>query len=190
MGAFYTNFCVRSDDPQAIGGLLKAEGRAALVSPSIGGWVVVFDQACESQEIDELQRLGELLSVKTGSVVFSALNHDDSVLLLDIFDRGQPVDTYNSCPNYFDEEGAEEPEGGDANAVCRAVGLPEAASALEAVLHASNESDEYFMATDRHAGVVETLGLPGLSVGTGYTYAMEDPEMLEGVTFGDLLEIG
>jgi hypothetical protein len=63
----------------------------------------------------------------------------DDILLYFLAEGGEVVDPYNSMPAYFgDEAGGLTPSGGDAERLCRAFGVPEAAEDVHAVLHSPN----------------------------------------------------
>lgn len=177
MGSFYTNLTVRCDDQERVTGVLRSLGRSAFISPAMDGMVVVYDEACEEQDPEELASLAADLSGELGAGVLGALNHDDDVLILFAAQGGEVVDTYNSCPAFFTGEGSESPEGGDARVIAQAVSPNADTKALEAALR----DEELFLATERHEAIVQALGLPGVSVGFGFSY-LEEGEFPEGLS--------
>ena len=98
MGAFFTNVQVRAGtaalDPllEALRAGADADGidefeagnepdRTILVlPPDEGGWVAIYDQRTESQEMEPLEALGKLASKALGVPAFSVLVHDSDVL--------------------------------------------------------------------------------------------------------------
>jgi hypothetical protein len=155
MGAFYTSVTVRHADPDAVIAVLGKLGRDAFVTPAHNGAVVVFDARTESQDAKDIDPLAGPISKRLRCAVLFVLNHDDDFLYCALFERGRLIDEYNSRPGYFD--GTEQKaSGGDARKLAAAFGVPDRADRLEPLLHAG----EYTFQTERHAGVVQLLGLP------------------------------
>ncbi len=179
MGSFYVNYTVRSGDQAAVVKSLK--GRSAYVTPVKDGAVVVTDEAAETQEIDAVREVGELLSTSLKTQVLAVLNHDDDMLWVGLFDKGRLTDEYNSSPDYF-EGGTSPPTGGDARKLCTAFGRGDREKELDAVL----KKKDYVFANERHADLVQALGLPDFAVGCGFKY-LEEGELPEGLSDGDLL---
>jgi hypothetical protein len=87
--------------------------------------------------------------------------HDDDILIYTLYVNGREVDTYNSCPGFFDD-GDTTPVGGDATVLAAAFGKPEEQSTLEKILRfdamADSEEEQYIFASERLYDLVETLG--------------------------------
>jgi hypothetical protein len=125
--------------------------------------------------------------VKDGALVVT-VNHDDDMLWYGLFDKGRLTDEYNSWPDYF-EHGTSPPTGGDARKLCAAFGRGGKEKEVETVLReASREEDGYVFAMERHADLVQALGLPAFAVGCGFNY-VEEGELPEGLSEGDLVKI-
>lgn len=73
----------------------------ALVSDAEAGWVSVYDEASESQNENELERLAKELSSKVATEVFAFLLHDSDVFIYLLYRKGKLVDRFNSHPDYF-----------------------------------------------------------------------------------------
>src|SRR5918992_1575890 len=181
MGSFYVNYTVRSDDQAAA--LRSLKGRSAYVTRVKDGALVVTDKQAESQDADAIREVGELLSTGLKTQVLAVLNHDDDMLWYGLFDNGRLTDEYNSSPDYFDG-GEGPPTGGDARKLCAAFGRAGSESKVESVL----QKQDYVVAMERHADLVEALGLPAFAVGCGFTY-VEEGELPEGLAAGDLLQV-
>lgn len=169
MGSFYTNVTLRGPAQEEV--LAHLADRPAYVSRTSGGFTVVLDEASEMQDLDDLLGVTASLSARFDCPALAALNHDDSVLYLSLFEHGEQVDQYNSCPEFDDEDGdgdSSGPAGGDAARWVAAFGGD--AGALE---HALRDT-AFVMATERHAAVVAALGMPAFAVGTGYNYVEAD----------------
>jgi hypothetical protein len=181
MGSFYVNYTVRSGDQAGVAKALK--GRNAFVTPVKDGALVVTDEAAETQDVDAVREAGELLSTGLKTQVLAVLNHDDDMLWYGLFDNGRLTDEYNSAPAYF-EGGDDPPSGGDARKLCAAFGRAGREKDLDAVL----KKTDYPVAMERHADLVEALGLPAFAVGCGFTY-IEEGELPEGLAADELLRV-
>jgi hypothetical protein len=164
MGAFYTNFVLKGASPEAAQKLLA--GRNAVVAADQSGFVVVADEEAEDQDEELLNDLAAFLSEELACVVMAVLNHDDSVFMYALYDRGKRKDSYNSSPSYFDDEGPSQPSGGDAAALCQAFGCA-AKDEVTKVLTAPSGED-YVFENERHADLARLLGHPEWSVCFGF----------------------
>jgi hypothetical protein len=93
-------------------------------------------------------------------------NHDDDVLIMECYENGRGVDSYNSRPDCFTSLGGTRagPVGGDPAVLARLCGGGDT-SAVDAVLRG-----DYVLEILRHQELVQALDLPAASVGMGYTY--------------------
>jgi hypothetical protein len=187
MGNFYTNYTVRGPSQQAVAVALT--GRSAIVTPQQDGCVVVFDEQSDEQNMEVLTELAQHLSGQLRCPVLVVLNHDDDILWYQLHVGGEPVDSYDSSPSYFDADAApSEPEGGDAQKLCAAFGSTNVAE-VESILRKSTfDEGGYTFAVERHADLARALGLPGFAVGGGYSY-VSDGEIPEGLADADLLRV-
>ncbi|MGE0786370.1 MAG: hypothetical protein AB7S26_11935 [Sandaracinaceae bacterium] len=202
MGSFFTNVQVHlGDGPRdALLHAITADAKDAdlvedpadadrtvlVLPPDAGGWVTIYDQRTESQDLDALSHLAALASSATGAPSIAVLVHDSSVLELGLFAEGQRVDRYNSFPDYFDPP----PEGDDADGAPRAdeteaSGHPERWSAQlgadEDALRAAWQRDALF-AEDILRRTCEAVGCDVARARTGYRYAIEERALPEGTT--------
>ncbi len=193
MGNFYTNITLRSHQARIIE-LLEREERTAYVTPTVSGCTVVCDHESDEQDTDVLQELAALLSRELSCVAFAVLNHDDDVLLYWLYENGHLTDQYDSTPNYFSENENEDalPSGGDAYRLCHAFGVMQNVAEVEDVLRTPSfsEDEHYLFAIERHADLVEALGVPLFSVGLGYTYIEEEYDLPEGLERDALRKVG
>lgn len=191
MGNFYTNFTVRSADRDAVIVALGNMGRVAYVAPVDNGNTVVYDRQSDEQDLSAIEQVGTRLSLELNAPVLAILNHDDDILCYWLFQSGQLVDEYNSCPSCF-HEASEEPSGPtkcDAQKLCDAFGCPQNADRVEAILQKSSfDDDGYVFEVDRHSDLVNALALSDYAVGMGYDY-IEDGELPEGLKQDDLVHI-
>lgn len=165
MGAFYTNITLKGPEQAEVVAALR--GRKAFVSPQEYNCVVVFDEMTEEQDPAVLASVTASLSHQLGCPALAMLNHDDDMLVYQLYDRGILQDEYNSMPDYFDDV-PECARGGDAMKLIEVFGAGDLGT-LERIL----VSDEYTFATERHQALASALGLPLCAVGFGYNYLID-----------------
>ena len=185
MGSFYTNITLRTDRHDDVVAALDELHRDAYVSQPQSGCIVVCDKESEEQDIEVLTKLAASLSARLRCAALAVLNHDDDLLVYLLHDNGRLVDEYNSSPGYFESGPGDPPEGGDASKLCRAFGVANT-SGVEEVLHMANgggSGEGYIFQVERHQALAEALGLPGISVQTGYNY-IEEGELPEDADAG------
>ena len=186
MGLFYTNFIVKSANQAAVAEALT--GRAAFISPSKDGYLVVYDKASEEQDFEIISELGMRLSQELNSPVLASLIHDGDIFFYELYENGELTDGYNSSPNYFDQEAEPAaPEGGDAKVLCAAFKTNNE-SEVSAILRKSTYDDDGLEAFERHQQLLQALRLPLAALGMGYNYLAEG-ELPEGISKDQLLEV-
>lgn len=187
MGNFYTNYTLKGPGQQAVAAALA--GRNTIVTPDLNGYVMVFDEQSDTQDMEIISGLAATLSEEFKCPVLAVLNHDDDILWFQLYENGELSDEYDSAPGYF--EGGEEPSvpsGGDAGRLCFIFGSGDV-EAVEAILRTSFMDEEgYAFALDRHADLVNALNLPELGVGQTYAgFGDPDFDYPEGLTAGDFV---
>lgn len=179
MGSFYVNVTLRGPSQEQVLKLLRRDRREAYVSPTRDGFTAVYDSEADSQDLEVLEELTRELSAELRCPAFAVLNHDDDILLYRLYEAGEKVDEYDSSPGYFSTEEPDdadgdklpEPAGGDGARLCERMAPGADREAVEAVLRAPIMGEGgYLFAADRHAALARALGLPGFTVGCGYTY--------------------
>jgi hypothetical protein len=185
MGGFYTNYTLRGPSQKAVASALA--GRKAIVSPESSGCVVAYDEASDDQDQEAIAALASHLSGSLNCPVLAVLDHDDDILWYQLYEDGRLTDEYDSTPGYFDSSaGPSAPAGGDAEGLCRAFGASEIAT-VEAVLRKSSfDDDGYAFAHERHADLVQALGLPEFAVLKAYA-SFERGEYPDGLTAEDMI---
>lgn len=108
MGNFYVNHTVRAEQGRVVE-LLNASKRTAFVSTTTSGPTVVFDKQCDDQDEAAIVELGRLLSAQLASPVLAVLNHDDDVFAYWLFENDTLLESYNSDPDYFNDDGDQDP---------------------------------------------------------------------------------
>lgn len=168
MGSFYTNVTAIGPSAPKVAKWLTKGGRRAFLA-SDDRCTVVFDAQAEAQDESNAVLARDLSAVFECPVVAVTV-HDDSVLLLEAFDRGSQVDRYNSSPGYFTWDGEGEPprpQGGNAIELLRLCGRGDLRR-LEDLLQG-----EFLFENERHRALIQELGLPIASHGVGYQYLAE-----------------
>jgi hypothetical protein len=186
MGNFYVSMTARGTEQDQVLTTLRKLGRKAFVLPTINGFTTFCDARAETQDPRAIEELAKEVSRDLGCPIFCVLNHDDDVLWYGLYRQGELLDEYNSSSGYVvGHLGALKTE--SAETLCKIMGIarPEVVARVEAVLRKSKGGDGYIFEVDRHAALVEAMGLPNTSVGTGYHY-LERGELPVGLAENDI----
>lgn len=178
MGNFYTNVVLRGPAEGAVYDFLRSEGWTAWVSPRApDGATVVYERACEEQDVDVLDELTSRLAREFGVQALGALVHDDDVLLLRLHApdgvRTRLAFAYDSSESWHR----------DVAVLARAFGAESRTAFLWWELHRPHLT--FVFEFRRHRRVLQLLGLPEWAVATGYTY-IENGELPEELVGGGL----
>lgn len=181
MGNFYVNMTAKGANQDDVLATLTKLGRKAFVFPMINGFTTFCDAEADMQESRVIDELARRTSRDLECPILCVLDHDDDVLWYGLYDRGELSDEYDSFPGYFEGQ-FNPPKGGNAAALCKLMGptIAETVVAVEAVLRKPHNEEGYVFEVDRHAALVEVLGLPSFSVGVGYRY-LERGELPNGL---------
>lgn len=119
MGLFCVSFHFRTDDEKSLSQpLAKRRVRNCRVLPAKNGWVSLYEEAASQQDDARIRKLAGQLSGDLKSPAIAFMVHDSDIACYWLFDAGQLLDEFNSCPGYFDgEESA--PTGGNAEVLAR-----------------------------------------------------------------------
>ena len=168
MGNFYTNIVLSDTNVDAVASMLEMLGRRAYAA-SEGKVTVVYDERCDEQDLDELERLSRTLSAKLNRTAIAFCNHDDGVLWYALVEQGKVTDRYNSSPGYFDgASGRDRPQGGDVRRLCAAFGAAARHQEVERLLRGTRST--VGLEVDRHVKLLEQLDLPASLAILGYSY--------------------
>jgi hypothetical protein len=185
MGNFYTNITVKGPSQQDLADFIQTQGRTAYVSNTIRGYTVIFDEKREEQDTRVLAELAAQLSSKLRCAALSVLNHDDDVLMYQLYENGKLLDNYDSCPDYFNTraKSPRPPQGGDLKKLADTFGVEYPVDEATSILR----RDDYAFAVDRHEELARTLGMPDFVAGLGYHYL--EQIMNEDEVFSEELDI-
>jgi hypothetical protein len=173
MGNFYANVALDTIDLDAVAGAIARLDRQAYVARDARA-TYVFDEQCDEQDLDELERLTTALSKDLQCVALGACNHDDDALVLLLAKAGALVDRYDSTPEFDGPPGP--PRGGDAARLSAAFGVPDKGGVVDALLRRRHE--DIGMEVDRHVELCQLLGLSEQMSVLGYRY-VERGELVE-----------
>ena len=181
MGNWYTNISVKGARQSDVIAALDELGRRALVTPDVGGWVVVYDQECDKFDLDVLESLALTLSTRLSCTALAAFNADDDILWLGVYENGKLSSRYTSKRDEF-EDGKEFPGLQDvADVLCRIFDKLEKRQQVRRILSRPHGilgllsfffriRFAYVTEVFRHGDLSEALGIPRASVGFGYRY--------------------
>lgn len=186
MGAFFTNYQVRSDSPEAVGDALRElVPSAAYVSPAAGGWVTVYDESSEDQDLDRLRQVAAHLSKMLSSLVMALLVHDSDVLVYLLYRDGQIIDEFSSAPGYPAVSGMDPQRWrGKADVLLPLCKPATPRGAIAAVL---DLSDSFVLAEQIAEELAELLGIERERATLGYNgfiegeHSLDDAERFVGI---------
>ena len=78
-----------------------ADRTVLVLPPDAGGFLAIYDEAGESQDVGALDALAATVSRAARGHAFSVLVHDSDVLRLGLYRSGERRDTFDSYPDYF-----------------------------------------------------------------------------------------
>jgi hypothetical protein len=115
MGLFCVNIHFRSTDDKALSAAVRNLGVSQFrVLPAKNGWTSLYEEEASHQDDGRVRELMDGLSgaLKVAAIAFMV--HDSDIACYWLYENGQLLDEYNSCPAYFDDDatGDEPPSGG------------------------------------------------------------------------------
>lgn len=183
MGNFYSNITIRDTRQAEIAQYLANRGYTTAVAPPLGDFTVVFVEISMAQNA---RSISAFLSRELGAPALAVGNADDDMLELDLYDSGK-LRTSLDIGSYDDDLVLPRPlkwlvkwianiiknrrrrfvtPRVMATELCASM-RPEAdRNVLESILTGKN----YKFEMERHAAIVELLGLPDTAIATGYEY--------------------
>ncbi len=112
MGLFCVNLHFRTTDDTALSAALRRQGITQFrVLPAKFGWTTLYEERASQQDERQIRYLGSTLSQDLKVAAIAFLVHDSDIACYWLFDKGQLLDEYNSCPDYFDENPPGDPPG-------------------------------------------------------------------------------
>jgi hypothetical protein len=179
MGNSYQNLTLRIGDRAAVATACEGIGVGAYVTPSRGGYTVVFPERGDAwgnpEEIGDVAgSLAQVLKCPALTVgVF-----DEDVTLVSMW-RGLERTFFYASSDGVDGSIAE---------LCGTMGRRWALPLVATVLYMPRPIP-YLFETMRHSHLAGALGLPSWAVGLGYRYIHRNGEAPPGLAFEDLLRV-
>ena len=104
MGLFCVNMHFRTTDDQALPEVLAWRGISNYrVLLAKNGWVSLYEQGASEQNEEWIRELTASLSRALSIAAIAFLVHDSDIACYWLYDGGELLDEYNSCPHYFDD---------------------------------------------------------------------------------------
>jgi hypothetical protein len=72
-----------------------------MVTEPANGWITIYDETSESQDLEELRRVGKTISSRLKTAVFCFMVHDSDIFVYLLHEKGKLVDQFDSRPDYF-----------------------------------------------------------------------------------------
>jgi hypothetical protein len=121
MGLFCVNFHLRSADQRALkAALAHRHVDRFRILPDKNGWTSLYEEQASEQDDVRIRELAEGISRELNVPAIAFLVHDSDIACYWLYENGKPLDEYNSCPDYFDEdESGAGPAGGDVDVLLR-----------------------------------------------------------------------
>jgi hypothetical protein len=124
MGLFCVNMHFRSTDDKALSAALERRGVTRFhIAPAKNGWTSLYEEQASQKDDRRIRDLAGGLSRDLQVAAIAFLVHDSDVACYWLFENGQLVDEYNSSPDYFDDDAADDeaptPSGGRTDLLLR-----------------------------------------------------------------------
>lgn len=176
MGSSFTNCHVRTSDAnqcaKAASGLIRTR---ALLTESKKGWITLYDETSESQDIAELARIAKGLSAKLATDVLTILLHDSDVFVYQAYRSGKLTDQFKSRPDYFGEVSNTERKKWAGNFE-KLLPLASAGVSVEKIRRVLGR--EAVLQEELVAAFARLMGIDAARAGTGFRYVQQSPHKL------------
>jgi hypothetical protein len=187
MGLFCVNLHFQTNDDQALRAALNRRNIARFcVIPAHGGWTTLYEEQASGQDDGRIGELAGGLSRDLHTAAIAFLVHDSDIASYWLFDNGQLLDEFNSCPDYFDMAGPGEqqssPSGGRTDLLIRFCRPGVREEELAAILR-----ERTVFADDVIQRLADALGIEPERALADYRDIAEGdgPDGMEGVDDGD-----
>lgn len=136
MGAFLVNVHVQTEDQASLVHALHDMSIArSWVTPASEGWSTLYEERASTQDDEWIRELSRSLSTRLETRAVAFLVHDSDFFCYWLFDRGELVDEFNSCPDYFDDGAAGEGSAGQPEVLLRFCRPGHRVEEIERILH-------------------------------------------------------
>jgi len=185
MGAFCVNVHIRTDNQKAlVRELQMLPIGGCWVMPANGKWAAICEERASSQDSEWICDLSGKLSERLQTSAIAFLIHDSDIFCYWLFDRGELLDEFNSCPDYFEaiDDAERQRSQGRPEILLRFCPPGRKQQDLEHVLR-----EKPVFAEEQAAALAELFGIDVDRVYLDFQYIGEDqtPEELGAVFVGD-----
>ena len=105
MGLCCVNTHLRTTDDKALTAALERRGvNRYHIATAKNGWTSLYEERASEQDDEHIRDLVGGLSADLDVAAISFMVHDSDVACYWLFDGGRLLDSYNSCPDYFDDD--------------------------------------------------------------------------------------
>jgi hypothetical protein len=109
MGLFCVNMHFRSTDDKALSAAVGRRGVTRFhIAHAKNDWTSLYEERASQQDDVRIRELAGGLSRDLRVAAIAFMVHDSDIACYWLFDNGQLLDEYNSCPDYFDDDAAED----------------------------------------------------------------------------------
>jgi hypothetical protein len=106
MGLFCASFHFRTGDHAALSAAAaKRKFADCRVLPAKNGWASLYEEQASQQDDERIRDIAKTLSKDLKSPAIAFMVHDSDIACYWLYDSGKLLDEYNSCPDYFDDDG-------------------------------------------------------------------------------------
>jgi hypothetical protein len=105
MGLFCVNFHFRTTDDRALSEALERRGvTESRILPAKRDWISLYEARASDQDEARIRELATSISGDLHVPAIAFLVHDSDVACYWLYEDGQLLDEFNSCPDYFDQD--------------------------------------------------------------------------------------
>lgn len=166
----YANITLWGPQREQIAEHIREMSHGAYISPTVGGFTVVFDTACTPERPTGVWSRTADLAATFGCTALGVLNGEEGLLQYRLYVGEELVDEYSSRPPDADVAPNRAPIGGHAEALCEAFAATGREPQVEAILRRSQAAEDGPMfEIMRHRELALALGMPLFAVGSGYS---------------------
>jgi len=106
MGLFCASFHFRTGDHAALSAAAaKRKFADCRVLAAKNGWASLYEERASQQDDERIRDIAKTLSKDLKSPAIAFMVHDSDIACYWLYDGGKLLDEFNSCPDYFDDDG-------------------------------------------------------------------------------------
>lgn len=170
MGKFYTSISYKTEDRRRLIKCLNSAQRTAWVSPVKDGFVCVFDEMCDQENIQEITNLGKTLSKQLPCPAIAIVRQEYDLVWYQFYDNGEVLGESRSLCNTFEDLSLLPPQPEESKVIYKAFGIR------------AHQSQSYAKTGEE---LIDLINLPVIAHCLGFTNVERDDFELE---FDDLAD--